>query len=619
MQSVTMNNWMKKLLTLLTVLWMSSGIFAQRQGGITVKTDSLSLLINELEMIDEDSAGVYKRTLNKDSIEDKTETSIIMVKKDSVLQLKDSLGMLDDSLAAGYDGLTAADDSVKMTQGGLMHMADSLNRANDSLYVVNDSLATVNDSLTEQIMDEAEMDSMMMRLDDLLKKNDSLMIVRDSLVADSIRKVEEYKRTHTPQLMAAAKLVAVYQEYRQAWTDKWDDIYIYSSEVVSDADYYKLSMPATYYNIAIEQAVSIDKWRPEIPFLNKDTTLIAYPYEDVRKAEKVDRYINRELLGFYVNYPSLVKQNESVLEKLTPLSKDLMVNESKPENLKEKVNPMFDVGRVTENDLLVLKPNFWTLGGGGYLNFSQNYISENWYKGGESSISLLSGLEFQANFDNKQKVQFENKLEWKLGFITTPSDTVHAYKANNDLLRLTSKLGIKAFKSWYYTLSLEFKTQLFSSYATNSNNLVSALLSPAELNVGIGMDYKFIKDGKCNLSLLLKPLNYTMYSVLSDDVDPTKFNIEKGLKIRNVIGSRVDVNLKWMIAKSLVWESKFIYSTNYETTFGDWENRFSYSFNKFLSTNLFVNARFDDGVKKTPDSSYFQLQEILGFGVSYVW
>lgn len=99
-----------------------------------------------------------------------------------------------------------------------------------------------------------------------------------------------------------------------------------------------------------------------------------------------------------------------------------------------------------------MKPNFWAISGNGYAQFSQNYISDNWYKGGESTVSLLSGAVLQFNYDDKQKVQFENKIEWKLGFISAPSDTVHQYKTSEDLLRLSSKFGYKAITNWYYTI-----------------------------------------------------------------------------------------------------------------------------------------------------------------------
>lgn len=114
---------------------------------------------------------------------------------------------------------------------------------------------------------------------------------------------------------------------------------------------------------------------------------------------------------------------------------------------------------TTDNELLVVRPNFWTHKGNGYVQFTQHYISDNWYKGGESTNALLSGLVLEANFDDRQRIEFENKLEIKLGFVTAPSDTVHKYKTNADLFRLNSKLGVKAFKNWYYTLAGEFKTQ----------------------------------------------------------------------------------------------------------------------------------------------------------------
>ena len=72
--------------------------------------------------------------------------------------------------------------------------------------------------------------------------------------------------------------------------------------------------------------------------------------------------------------------------------------------------------------------NFWTHKGNGYVQFTQHYISDNWYKGGESTNALLSGLVLEANFDDRQRIEFENKLEIKLGFVTAPSDTVHGLR-----------------------------------------------------------------------------------------------------------------------------------------------------------------------------------------------
>lgn len=148
---------------------------------------------------------------------------------------------------------------------------------------------------------------------------------------------------------------------------------------------------------------------------------------------------------------------------------------------------------------------------------------------------------------------------------------------------------------------------------------VSAFFSPAELNVGLGMDYKFVKDGVCNLSVLVNPINYTLYSVASDRIDPTKFNIEAGHKRESVWGSRLESTLKWKMFSILMWESRLSYTTNYEKVLGEWENTFTFTINKYLSTKLFVHGRFDDGVTREEDKSYFQLQELLSFGLSYTW
>lgn len=497
-----------------------------------------------------------------------------------------------------------------------------------------DSIIDIDSLLNDTTLFKLVSDTLIMDLDSLesdsiLKsKSDSISNVPDSIIEKKPDTIVKPLISQKPVVVipkSVLDLRKIYSDYRKYFNqaqDRWDDIYLSLSEIQMKSDYYKFVVPLTYYSKAFEEASTIGGWYPR-DILVEDSLRKARMLEKgmphMSISSELDKKINRQLLDFYVNYPELVLKNETSLFGLDFLSTKEMTSAYKEENIISLIDNNAGIGQMSGSELLVLKPNFWTSGGSGYLQFSQNYISENWYKGGESTKSLLSGFSWQIKYDDKQKTQFETKLEWKLGFITAPSDTVHTYKANNDLLRLTSKLGYKAIQNWYYTLSAEFQTQFFSNYATNSDDLVSALFSPATLNIGLGMDYKFIKDGKVNLSVLLNPLNYTLYSVMSDEVDPTKFNIKEGHKKESVLGSRVNATLTWKIIPSLLWESKFSYTTNYEKVLGEWENTFTFIVNKYLSTKLFMHGRFDDGVTKEPDESFFQFQELFSFGVNYTW
>lgn len=412
-----------------------------------------------------------------------------------------------------------------------------------------------------------------------------------------------------------------------AYHRMWEDLDIPAPKVRLNADYHKLIMPPTYYYAPIEQAFELN-WKPGKK-LGMDAVDSLYtvwtdtvPHFDLPKVAssvEANRWVNTILLKSYLTYPNLITGHEAFFADVKVIQDAHKVVTPRKENIvsyvqvdKDKANP--------EADLLIVKPNFWKYTAAASLHFSQHGISDNWYQGGESTNALNSEIRLTANYNDKQKVQFENLLEIKVGFITAPSDTVHKYKTNADLFRLNSKLGVRAVQNLYYTLSAEFQTQFFSNYKTNTNDLISAFFSPANLKLSLGLDYKLNKN-KYTLSLLGNPLSWR-YVYLANDkiVNPSQFNVKAGDKRASLFGSEITANLTWKILENLTYRSKFDYFTTYEKVILNWENTFEFKFNRYLSTKVFLHGRFDDGVTLSEDNdSYFQFKEMLTFGLSYTW
>ena len=456
--------------------------------------------------------------------------------------------------------------------------------------------------------------------------SDTLEINKDSLPFVNILDVEN-KKTIVQEVvpLSVRKFYRTLHRFRRSYRDmleRWDDIFIPEApaSVRTDADYFMLAMPATYYSASYEEATSIKGWKPVIPFIKErgiqDTLEIPRMFT---RSNEIARAVRKQLLSFYIQYPNLVKKNESALKDIEPLPQEMRKHKPRKENVLLLL-PTYDSLKYVKghNDIVMFKPNFWKVSGNASLQFSQNHISENWYKGGESTNSLLSTMLWHFNYDNRQKFIFENTLEWKLGFVTAPSDTVHKYKTNNDLIRFYSKIGYNAIWNWYYTCSAEFKTQFFSTFDTNSDHVVSTFLSPCELNVGVGLTYKYDK-GKFKINVDIKPANATRYGVADKRIDPTRFNVEAGKKYRWNKGSRIDMNGSWTVINNLVWEYRAFYNTDYKRAEAEWENRFRFSFNRYFTSELYMLTRFDDAAQRVEGKSFFQFIETFTLGFNYSW
>lgn len=334
------------------------------------------------------------------------------------------------------------------------------------------------------------------------------------------------------------------------------------------------------------------------------------------------RLSDHYLLDAYGQYPWYVLNEEEksgTLDVETRIREGVRPDVTLTERFGEKESPLDPPPALPDGgdwEIVVRKPNFWELKNNISFQFTQNYISDNWYKGGESHVALLASAVLEANYDNQQKLTFDNKLEMKLGFQTSHNDEEHKYKTNSDLIRLTNKLGLKAVKDWNYAVMLQSWTQFYRGYKSNDPKIYSDFMSPFESLLSLGMDYKkTTKNKKFTINVTLSPLALKLIYVNRPSL-VTSFNVEKGHHTKWEYGSNVTVNYKWEIMKNVSWTGRVYWFTDYSKTQLEWENTFNLTINKYLSAKLFLYPRFDDSVAREEGESYFQFNELLSLGLN---
>ena len=185
-------------------------------------------------------------------------------------------------------------------------------------------------------------------------------------------------------------------------------------------------------------------------------------------------------------------------------------------------------------------------------------------------------------------------------------------------VRIDSKFGYKAFKNFYYSTSLYFKTQFFNNYKKNTETRTASLLSPGELSYNLGMSYNYTSKNKSfTSSVSVSPFSYNLKTCIDEEMDPTKFGIEKGEKILHKFGSSFDTNIKWQFMRNMYLSSRLYYFTSYKHVQIDFENTFNFVLNRYFSTRIEFKMRYDDSADPNEKGSFIQIKEMLSFGLFF--
>lgn len=272
----------------------------------------------------------------------------------------------------------------------------------------------------------------------------------------------------------------------------------------------------------------------------------------------------------------------------------------------------------------VLAP--WELGGNGTFGFTQTYLN-NWKAGGNSAFSFLTVLKGYANY-SQSKLKWENSGEFRNGWIRQGGSIKQTQK-NDDKIELISRLGISAFKKWYYSTEIDFVTQFFNGYNyPDKTTPISAYMSPAKTIIKLGLDYK----PNNNFSLFISPI--TAKNVFVSDtvhIDQTKFGVPANSRSFWEPGLNADLKYKVNFNKQISYETKYKMFINYQSPFKkldiNWENtivaqltdRINMTFNLYMLYDdnvTFATGKYDASGAEIYKAKW-QTKELTTIGFSY--
>lgn len=308
----------------------------------------------------------------------------------------------------------------------------------------------------------------------------------------------------------------------------------------------------------------------------------------------------------------LLRKRRGKYVKMRDLSHEIRFNPNRNTNVVKRVqkpliNPKDSVTR-------------WAFNFSGGINLAQTSLT-NWAAGGESSIAGNGRLNMDLAY-RRGGHKWETKLKTEYG---TLYDRTNKWNKTVDNILFSMRYGYAIPGGrFYYTAYMDFQTQYDKGYAeVGDEDYISDFLSPAYLNVSVGMEYKLAKL----LSVYLAPLSSRTTFVKDAYLSSLgSFGVVPGKNAKFEIGMTLTTAIEWKFWKNMVLKTDANFFTPYDKDFGnivvDWNVYLDLYVNKVFKAMIGTSLKYDDKVT-TVDADgnvrgpRVQFKEMVTVGIGY--
>ncbi len=307
------------------------------------------------------------------------------------------------------------------------------------------------------------------------------------------------------------------------------------------------------------------------------------------------------------------------------------------------------------------KPKYWDLSMQNNINFGQTFLYQ-WAAGGYNNYSLAAGIDANANYA-KGKMVWNNRLQLDYGFLYSADKPI--VQKNKDRIYFESKWGYETpIQHLYYSANLDFRTQFNNNYEygtpasdgtteptrqqwLDARTLKSGLLSPAYLNIGLGLKWTpkpwfelnfapltggvvVVNDPSLRYTYGMDLVKDSSYSdrkeAFKAETDSKNYNQFRG--VRYEFGAQLKADAKWVINDNFTYTTQLAAFYNYLTPKVEpritWDNKVFWKLAKFFALTLSTNLIYDPLVMvkdsdgdKVADAKGVQFKEYFEFGFTY--